>query len=458
MRDLVAKAKPFYPPKVTPAAKPLRFPFNLSQLLGNNLALIPEQAYREPLVIAPGPPRMAFFMGSDLVKTLLLTEASAFPKGALQINVLKPLFGDAMISLHGHEWRWQRGAAAPLFHQDQLLRDGSTMTAAAEATVERWRAASPGAIHAIDDDMRRAAFNVISNTMLAGGAEDVLRSIEQGHAGYYRWANWWVLYTLLGLPHWLPRPGGKAMRTYERRLRETVHELICRRRSEAVAGDDLLARFLRAFDPETGRSLSEENLVDNIVSFLVAGFDTTAFFLTWSLYLISQSPEWEARIFEEVEHVAGSRPITSSDVERLVIVQQVLNECIRLFPTAPIVIRDIVEDVTLDGTLIPAGTIGVIPIYAIHRSQLYWDDPERFDPSRFSSDKPRPNRYQFMPFGAGPRICIGAAFAMLEATIMLATFVRAAHFEPVPGFEPYPSANMFLLPKNGMPMRVNLRK
>jgi cytochrome P450 len=128
-----------------------------------------------------------------------------------------------------------------------------------------------------------------------------------------------------------------------------------------------------------------------------------------------------------------------------------------LFPTAPVIVRDIVKDIKFNGSVVPAGTIGIIPIYAIHRHHSYWDDPDRFDPNRFSPERPKPSRYHFMPFGAGPRICIGAAFAMIEATIMLATFIRAAHFELTPGFTPQPSAQMFLLPKNGMPMSVTMR-
>jgi cytochrome P450 len=459
MLTSVATSVPFYPPHVKPSPRPLRFPFNLAKLLSNNLEIIPVQAYREPLVIAPGPPRIAFFTGPDLVKTLLLSRHSEFPKGGLQVDVLKPMFGKAMISVEGQEWRWQRGAAAPLFHHDSLLEYSRIMTAAAEATLAKWRSASSGTVHIINRDMLRAAFHVISNTMLAGGAEPMLRAIEEGHAGYYRGANWWVTYRLLGLPHWLPRPGGNAMRAHETRLRAAVAQLVKMRRAEATAGDDLLARLLRAADAETGRSMSNELLTDNILSFLIAGFDTTAFALTWTLYLIARSPEWEAKILEEVCRVVGQGPVTSAHVSQLVTVQLVLKESLRLFPTAPVIVRDIVDDVEFDGLTVPKGTVGLIPIYAIHRHKSFWDDPDRFDPNRFSPDNPfKPNRFQYMPFGAGPRICIGASFAMLEATIMLATFVRAAHFYLDPGFEPEPSARMFLLPKNGMPMRVMLRQ
>jgi cytochrome P450 len=459
MLSPAVNSAPFYPPRVKPSAKPLRFPFNLTKLLGNNLEAIPEQAYREPLVIMPGPPRMAFFCDSELVKTLLLTRHGDFPKGALQVEVLKPIFGNSILSSEGRDWRWQRSASAPLFRHEELLHYGPIMSAAAEATVATWRSAAPGTVHAIHDDMMRATFRVISRTMLAGGAEDMLQAIEKGHADYYRGANWWLVYILLGLPHWVPRPGGKAMRAHERRLRDGVAEVVRARRASASGDDDLMARLVRASDPETGRRMPDDLLVDNIVTFLMAGFDTTAFWLTWTLYLISQSPEWEARMLDEIEHVVGGGPVTSGHVEQLTTVQQVLNESIRLFPTAPVIVRDIVEDIEFNGILVRRGTIGIIPIYAIHRHRSYWNEPDRFDPGRFAPEGgTRPSRFQFMPFGAGPRICIGAAFAMIEATIMMATFVRAARFETMPDFDPQPAGRMFLLPRNGMPMRVTARR
>lgn len=448
----------FYPPRVAPAKRPLRFPFNLTKLLDNNLEIIPAQAYEESVVLASGPPRMAFVTHPDLIKALLLTRHAEFPKGGLQVEVLRPLFGNAMISCEGPEWRWQRGVAAPLFRHDDLLQYGPIMSAAAEAAVRKWRSTPPGTVHPLHADMMRAAFHVISNTMLAGGAEDVLHAIEKGHADYYRAANWWVLYTLLKLPHWLPRPGGKAMRAHEARMRSAVTDLVKDRRDSAASGDDLLARLLLAADPDSGQRMSDTHVVDNMVSFLMAGYDTTAFSLTWTLYLLSQSPEWEAQIVEEVQRVVGSGPVGAEHVEQLTVVQQVLNESLRLFPTAPVIVRDILEDLEFEGVTIPAGTIGIIPIYAVHRHRRLWTDPDRFDPGRFAPDQPhRPTRYQFLPFGAGPRICIGAAFAMIEATVMLATFVRAARFETLPGFDPQPSARMFLLPKNGMPLRVTPR-
>src|SRR4029078_1959740 len=153
--------------------------------------------------------------------------------------------------------------------------------------------------------------------------------------------------------------------------------------------------------------MSNENLVDNVVAFLMAGYDTTAFALTWTLYLVSQSPEWAERMHDEVVRVAGTAPVTAAHTRELVVVQQVLNESLRLFPTAPVIVRDIREDVELGGVVVRAGTIAIIPIYATPRHTEHWHDPDRFDPERFGPDRAKPSRFQFLPFGAGPRICIG---------------------------------------------------
>lgn len=446
------------PPRVIPAEKPLRFPFNVVKLLSNNLEAVPKQAYEEDVVIAPGPPRMAFITGPEAVETLLMKRQADFPKGRLQNEVLEPLFGDAMIASHGHEWRWQRGAAAPLFRHDELMRYVPIMRESAEATVKAWRETPQGETPHINRDMLHAAFGVISHTMLAGGAPEVLKSIEKGHGEYFRQVNWWVIHRMLRLPYWFPRPGGASMRKRERWLHNAVHDLVRARRDEKEVRTDLLARLLVAEDPESGKRMPETRLVGNIIAFLVAGFDTTALALTWALYLIAQHPDWAERMREEVARVVGDGPVEPEHLKELVVVEQVLNEALRLYPTAPIIVRDIPEDIELGGVHVPANTIGILPIYTIHRHRRYWHNPDSFDPSRFAPDADwKPSRYHFLPFGAGPRICIGAAFAMIEAKLMLATFVRAAEFELQPGFVPQPTGQMFLTAAGDIPMHVRMR-
>jgi cytochrome P450 len=162
--------------------------------------------------------------------------------------------------------------------------------------------------------------------------------------------------------------------------------------------------------------MSDEQLLDNVLTFLFAGHETTARALTWTLYLIARAPEWEGRIVEEIEQVAGQGPITAAHIDRLKIVSQVLKESMRLYPPVPVLTRIVKDDVEIGGRRLRRGTLVVMPIYVIHRHQQIWDDPDRFDPERFSPEhEGRYSRYQYMPFSAGPRICVGASFAMIEA-------------------------------------------
>ena len=454
-----AHGPPFIPPRVEPAARPLRFPINLFRLLTNNVAIVPRQAYEEDVVLAPGPPRIAFITGPDAVETLLQSRSGVFPKGKLQNSVLAPLMGQAMTSVEGVEWRWQRSAVAPLFRHEELLRYVPIMQAAADSLVENWRRAERGAAHAINIDMARATFAVISKTMLAGGAENVLAAIEQGHAVYFQNMNWWVVYRMLGLPYALPRPGGGAMRAYERAIREATRRIVEDRISASTRGDDLLERLLAAADPDTGRRMDAERVVDNIMAFLVAGFDTTALALSWALYLLAQSPEWAERIRNEAAAVAGEGPIGAEHLDGLAATEQVVKETLRLYPTAPIIVRDIVSDVDLAGTRLPAGTIAMLPIWAIHRHRRYWREPDAFDPTRFAADAPtKPGRFNYLPFGAGPRICIGAAFAMIECKIILASLIRAADFALAPGRAAAPTGQMFLTAGGDINLTVTLRE
>jgi cytochrome P450 len=443
------------PAYVPPAPKALGFPGNLVRLVKNNLGIIPQAAYEQPLVMTDSFPKMAFITGPEFVETVLKRRAADFPKGRLQNETLEPLFGNAMISSEGHDWKWQRAITAPLFRHEELLRYVPVMRQSAEEQIAAWKAEGGTGFRAINRDMFRVAFSVISRTMLEGGADDVIKVIETGHAAYFGHVNWWILYKMLGLPGWLPRPGGSVMRLQEKKIHEAVTSLVRDRKAHAETGDDLLARLVRGRDPETGEGMSDERLVNNIIAFLVAGYDTTALALSWALYLLSLNPVWAERARAEVCRVAGDSPIGPEHLNDLRVVEQILNETLRLYPTAPIVVRDILEDADFGGTIVRKGTIGLVPIYAIHRHRSFWQEPNRFDPARFDPETgAKPSRYQFLPFGAGPRICLGAAFTMIEAKVILATFLREARFELKPGYMAEPVGQMFLTMREDIPMRV----
>lgn len=449
---------PLYPPRVTPPLRPLNLPESIVKFLRNPLLTIPQSVYDEPLVALRGPPAVVWVTDPALVRIVLVDHSDDFPQDPLLRRVLGGLFGNSILTSEGRDWRWQHQMVAPLFRHSEIIRYVPAMVAGAESAIAAWNAAPPGSNHAIDADMLRATYHVIANTLLPGGGALVDETMKRGTADYVKGIPWSTAYAVLNLPDWLPRPGRRRMRYWETRLRTVVADMIHAR--HALPGDrnDLFTRLLGAADPETGQTMPDERLIDNLLTFLLAGHQTIAMSLTWTLYLLSRAPEWEVRVLEEIRQVVPSGPVTSEHIARLVTVQQVLKESMRLYPPLAMMTRFTAKDTELASEHIKSGTLIGLPIYAIHRHRKLWDDPDRFDPSRFAPEREsKHSRYQFMPFGAGPRICIGAAFALIEATVMLATFLRAARFESPPGQQPVPVSRVVLVPKDGMPLRVTMR-
>jgi cytochrome P450 len=246
------------------------------------------------------------------------------------------------------------------------------------------------------------------------------------------------------------------------RLRSTVGALI-RAQGEKRAGgedrDDLLRRLVAARDPESGRSMGEEQLIDNLLTFYLAGHDTTAKVLTWTLYLLARSPEWSAALEGEIERVTGGAAIGSRHVDKLVLVQQVLKEAMRLYPPVPMMSRQAVADVSIGGHAVRAGTSVLMPVYAIHRHAKRWEGPNEFDPARFAPEKEKAiPRYQYMPFGAGPRICIGMGFAVTECLAILAELLPAFRFSRNGSARPDARFSVTLRPHGGVRMVVTPRR
>jgi cytochrome P450 len=202
--------------------------------------------------------------------------------------------------------------------------------------------------------------------------------------------------------------------------------------------------------------MDDEQLVDNLLTFYLAGHETTAKALTWTLYLLARSPEWAARLVDEVKAVTHGATVDAAHLEKLVLLQQVIKESMRLYPPVPIMSRQAVAATRIEGLAIAPGTSILIPIYALHRHARRWERADEFDPARFApgAEAAIP-RYQYLPFGAGPRVCIGMPFAMMEATAILATLLQHARFETVAGEEPVPVARVTLIPRGGLRLKVS---
>lgn len=452
----------FIPPRVQPPPKPLTGLAFLSAFVRNPLEVTPQAVYEQDVVAnAVGGMQRLWITAPALVKTVLLDEREKFQKLS-QIRLLAPLLGRGILTSEGAEWKWQRQASAPMFRHQDLLAYVPTFVRATGGLVAKWRAAPAGAEQQIDRDMTQVTFEVISATLLPSADGTVGPVVEESMGAFQRAGGWGQLYAMIGAPSWLPRPGlisgARAIRTLRSAVAAMLRERRASEASSNASPDDLMHRLMRARDPETGQTMNDEQLVDNLLTFYLAGHETTARALAWTLYLVARSPEWNAALEDEIERVTGGGPVEAAHIERLVLVQQVLKESMRLFPPVPMLARQCVAATRLGDKEVAPGSTVVMPIYAMHRHLQRWEDPDAFDPGRFAPEREaKISRYQYLPFGAGPRICIGMAFAMIEATAMLATLVQKARFAPVPGRDPYPVARVTLHPGGGLPLRVHLR-
>ncbi len=453
-----------YPPRVVPPLQRLPIHRFVPAFVRNPLATMPAAVYEQPLMrLDRSKHPIIYVTDPALIKTIMLDRRDVFVRTPVEKRVLGGVLGNGVLTAEGADWKWQRKIAAPLFRHQDLLGFVPAIVAAAEKQTLAWDRLPAGSVTQIDKDMTKVTFDVISATLLPGGETHVQPTIEKANLDFLGPISWSMVYAIFDIPRWFPHPGKRRMVAAARALRRSVAELIAARRKELSSADrprpdDLMQRLMDAKEPETGQSMSDEQLIDNLLTFFSAGHETTAKALTWTLYLLARSPEWEAKLIDEIQSVCGDAPVRAAHIDKLVLTGQVLKESMRLYPPAPVISRIAAADTELGGEPVKAGVQTVIPIYAIHRHKRLWDDPDRFDPMRFAPDREaKLQRYQYMPFGAGPRICIGMAFAMIEAIAILATLLRTSRFGIVDAYEPMPVSRVTLRPSHGMPLRVSPR-
>ena len=455
---VLAQTAPFTPSRVVPPKRPQGRIMFAANFIRNPLASIPQAVYEQDFVrYSKGRVPLVWITDPASIKYVTLDRVPDFSKAA-QRRLLGPLLGNGILTAEGQEWKWQRQTSAPLFRHQDLAAMVPPIVRSTEKYLAGLSRAANGAPREISHDMTRVTFDVISATLLPGGTGEMEDVIERSTGKFQSSTGWTLLYALANLPTWLPRPGKQSGKENIRNLRAAVQSLIERRRAMSDKPDDLMQRLMDAKNPDSGERMSDQQLIDNLLTFYLAGHETTAKALTWTLYLLSRSPEWEARILDEVTRIVGDGAVEAAHIDKLKITQQVIKEAMRLFPPAPQFGRMALKDCKLGGEDVAAGTQVMIPVYAIQRHKKYWRDPDQFDPSRFSAaNEAEISRYNYMPFGAGPRICIGMAFAMMEATAILATLVRSAKFQVAASHNPEPISRVTLIPKGGMPMHVTLR-
>jgi cytochrome P450 len=326
----------------------------------------------------------------------------------------------------------------------------------------RWRTLPDGVQIDAADELMRLTYDIISATMFSNDVTMDYRVMAQALATYIENVGRVDIAGAFGAPDWLPTP--RRLRAWPalRFFRREMGGLIARRRAliaqnPAAAPQDLLTLLLTARDPEGGSLLSESEVFDNVMTFIFAGHETTANALAWTIYLLSEFPDWDQRVAAEAQSVLGDALPDGESTSRLAIARMVIEEAMRLYPPAPLIARDAVRSDKVGDVGIEAGTFVLIPIWVIHRHRLLWADAELFDPERFAPGRrERIDRFSYLPFGGGPRICIGMGFAMNEALIILSMIAREFRLELARGFPVEPMARITLRPRHGL--RMSLRK
>lgn len=434
-------------------------PAVLAALLREPLSALPPEAFTAPLVAERvAGRRRLHVLDPALIQEALVRHADDLVKTEDVRRVLGPALGEGLLTAEGAHWRWQRRGAAPAFAAARLGLFLPAMLAAAEATARRWAALGEGATVDIGHETTVTTFDIIVSTMLSGGAGLDVARVERSVVDYLAPTGWVFAIGLLGLPAWTPYPGRRRAAAARDVFRRAMREAVAARRSAPAGREDLVSLLLASADPETGRRMTDDELADNMATFIAAGHETTANGLAWTLHLLSRHPEQEARLVAELGRVTGGGPVRPDHVEQLVYTRAVFEEAMRLYPPAPLIARRALRRFTLGPAEVAPDTALVVPIYALHRHGALWDAPERFDPDRFVPDRARArHRYAFMPFGAGPRVCIGAGFATLEAVAILAVLLRRFRLEPLGDADPRPAMRVTLRPAAPIRLRLHAR-
>ncbi len=450
---LLKQNTPLYPVRADLVREPLNILQSWQASRQNLLTIIPEACTRQPIV--SGRTGTPWHMVTDptAIRRVLLENVDNYPKSIVTKNLLRPAIGDSLFIAEGKHWRWQRRTAAPAFSHRNVSALAPVMTRAAERSSRRVGQAGKRAVNLLDE-MITATFDVISDVTFSGDTGFDRAAVHRAIDLYITDAGKVSLFDVLGLPDWIPRPGRSLATNGMSDMKAAADRVIDARQAQGSNNvPDLLDLLLDGTDPKSGRRMSTEEIRDNLLTFIVAGHETTALTLAWSFYLCAHAPKIQDRARTEAQTVLQGRAATAEDVPNLSFIRHIIDEALRLYPPAAIVSRTALDQDTLCDTRINPGDTVILPIYALHRSHQLWDDPDQFDPDRWSRGT-KPDRYAYLPFGDGPRICIGASFALQEAVIILATLLGRFRFKSVKGVDPDPVMIITLRPEGGVWLEV----
>jgi cytochrome P450 len=389
----------------------------------------------------------------DLIHEVLVANHRNFIKHSFFWRHVTAIFGSGLLTSEGDSWLRQRRLMAPAFHRERITGYGQTMVAYTERMLDTWRA---GEVRNVHHDMMHLTLEIVGKVLFdadVGGDADAIGTafdaVTDEIAARFR--------RPVFIPDWIPLPGNVRYNRGVRTLNNFVYRIIREHRANGAQGGDLLSMLMQARD-EDGNRMNDTQLRDEAVTLLLAGHETTALALSWTWYLLSLHPEVDAKLYAELRSVLNGRSPTPADMRAMPYTERVIQESMRLFPPAYGFGREAVADCEIGGYDVPAGTTVFMSPWLMHHDARWFDEPQRFNPDRWSDGlAERLPRHAYLPFGGGPRICIGNTFAMMEAVLLLATIAQRFRLERVSDEPVKPHTTITLRPHGGVTLRVAQR-
>ncbi len=417
-----------------------------------------QREYGDAIYLNLGRLQLMLLCHPDHVQHILRDNYRSYRKGVFNAP-LEPLLGTGLLTSEGDYWLSQRRLAQPAFHKQRLAGLVELMSQSVRPVLDRWRAAAAsGQPHNLAPDMNQLTLDIVGNALFGTDTQHMASvwreafAIALSHIDYHSTHPF-------ALPDWVPTRRNRRYQQAVRQLDAAVYEIIAARRSRPNGHHDLLAMLLEARDAETGIGMNDQQLRDEVMTFILAGHETTAHGLAWSLALLARHRAAAKKLRAELDDVLNGRLPTLDDLPQLPYTRMVLDESLRLYPPSVIIPRQANKDDIVAGWAVPADTAVLLSQYVTHRHPDFWPDPERFDPERFSPAKVKArHRFAYLPFGAGPRICIGQQFALMEGQLILASVAQAFDWELVNGEFPELETAVTLRPRGGLSLLLHNRQ
>ncbi len=400
-----------------------------------------------------GPRTLYFFNHPDHAKHVLADNSANYHKG-IGLAQARRALGDGLLTSEGERWRKQRNVIQPVFQSKRIAQQAGAVAEEAAHLVDRLRSRQGGQPVDVLDEMTGLTLGVLGRTLLDA---DLSTFNSIGHA--FESVQNQAMFEMLSMsmvPMWVPLPHQLRFRRARRYLEHVVNELVTQRMTRSGnQGDDALSRLIVSTQQESDAAVAQQRMRDELVTLLLAGHETTASTLGWAFFLIDRHPAVRARLHAEAVEVLGDRLPVYEDLRRLTYTAMVVEEVMRLYPPVWILTREAQQDDEIGGYHVPAGADVLVCPYTLHRHKAFWDEPERFDPDRFNprrtGDRPR---YAYIPFGAGPRFCVGNSLGMMEAVFVLAMVSRDLQLVRDPDYEVVAEPMLSLRIRGGLPMIV----